>query len=204
MTRLAAAAITRASLAIGLSAVGRLGGTPTPVPPGDKASVTFERGATAVTLGAFGDGGSHVLVYAHGRSVRFSFPFENRGHVPVRVTRVRLGSHPRSMLQVEQAGVGPGRLPSTLRPGHTATIVVSARYDNCRYYHEREIESVPAATVDVESLGAVVTRRLAFDHPLIIHSPMIVDCPNRTLDREDDVRRGRRTAGYRANRLTST
>ena len=71
----------------------------------------------------------------------------------------------------------------------TAIVAVTARYANCRYYHERELQTLAAATVETSALGVHATRTVPFDHPLVVPSPMIVECPDRTLVRDDDVRR---------------
>ena len=152
------------------------------------APLSFVAGSEVVSLPTFGDEGSHVLLYRHGETVTFSLPLENHGAVPLTVTGVRLSDRAQSMLEVERVSVGADELPVRLAAGESAALRVTARYGNCRYYHEREIESFPSAVVDVDVLGLGVTRTVAFDHPLVLHSPMIVDCPDRTLRRDDDVR----------------
>jgi hypothetical protein len=151
-------------------------------------AVDFSGGAEVVTLPQFGEGGSHILNYAHGQVVTLSFPLTNTGRLPVTVTAVRLGGGRISLLQPEQIVVGAHRLPARLAAGESTSVTVTARQGNCRYFHEREIELFPAALVDVDVLGVNLTRRVAFDHQIVVHSPMIVGCPDRTLDRSDDSR----------------
>ncbi|HZN15167.1 MAG TPA: hypothetical protein VFB78_12915 [Acidimicrobiales bacterium] len=152
------------------------------------APVGFGGAAEVVTLPHYGDGGSHILNYAHGDLVTLTFPLTNTGRLPVTVTAVRLGDRPLSLLEPQDVVVGSARLPMRLDPGKSASVVLTAREGNCRYFHEREIELFPAALVDLEVLGVNLTRRVAFDHEIVVHSPMIVGCPDRTLDRSDDIR----------------
>jgi hypothetical protein len=152
------------------------------------AEVRFAPDAEAVTLPDF-EGGTHSLRYRHGGTVSFSFPLHNDGVVPITVTAVRLDDEARSMLLLEEVVVGTDRLPARLGAGATTEVRVTARYGNCRYYHEREAETLAGVHVRASALGIGVTREVAFDHPLVVRSPMIVDCPDRTLVRDDDVRR---------------
>jgi hypothetical protein len=155
---------------------------------GGTAAVQFGGDAQVVTLAAFGDRGSHILDYSHGHVVTLSFPLTNTGRLPLTVRAVRLGDGPVSLLEPEHVVVGTKSLPARLAPGESASVVVTAREDNCRYFHEREIELFRAALVDIDVFGVDLTRRVAFDHDIVVHSPMIVGCPDRTLDRSDDVR----------------
>lgn len=148
----------------------------------------FAPDAEAVTLPAF-EGGTHVLRYRHGDTVSFSFPLRNRGLLPLTITEVRIEEDRWSLVHVDDVRVGSEPLPVRLGAGDTATVEVTARYGNCRYYHERELQSLDAVSVEASTLGVHRTRRVPLDHPLVIPSPMIVDCPDRTLVRDDDVRR---------------
>ncbi len=70
-------------------------------------------------------------------------------------------------------------------------MTVTARYGNCRYYHEREVQLyLRRSTIGGEVLGVGRdTAAVALDQPAWWStSPMIVDCPDRTLNRDDDVR----------------
>jgi hypothetical protein len=152
----------------------------------DGGQLAFGAGTDVVTLDGLGPSGAHVLVYHHGAQVALSLPIENRGPLPLRVTDVRLETGDISMLGADPGTSGPP-LP-TLARGDAATLHVPLRLGNCRYFHEREVEMVHAAFVDVELLGMTLTRRVEFDRPLAVRSPMIVDCPERTLVRGDDTR----------------
>lgn len=145
--------------------------------------VRFTADAEVVTLPAYGPDGSHVLLYAHGATVTFTVPLHNEGAVPITVESVALGDEPRPLLEAEP-------IPTTrVGAGDTVDLTVTARYGNCRYYHEREVQLYPSVTVRGEALGVGVTKTVDLDSPFVVHAPMIVDCPDRTLDRSDDVRR---------------
>ena len=155
---------------------------------GGSGELRFAPDAEAVSLPTF-EGGTHAARYQHGGTLSFSFPLENTGLVPITVTGVRLSDRERSMLAVEAVALGSDQVPARLGAGDAELVHVTARYDSCRYYHERELESFPGATVEASALGVDLTRTVDFDHPLVVRSPMIVDCPDRTLARDDHVRR---------------
>jgi hypothetical protein len=152
------------------------------------APVTFAGDSDVVTLPRFGDRGAHVLAYHHGEQLDFSFPIENAGRLPLTLETIRMSDEARSMLQVERVTVDGRPLPLQLDAGASAAVRVTARYTNCRYYHEREVEVFRSAIVGSTVLGMAMTRQAAFDYDLVLHSPMIVGCPDRTLDRNDDRR----------------
>ncbi len=153
---------------------------------GGPAVLTFAGTGDAVTLPQFGERGAHVLRYAHGEPVTFSFPLHNRSRLPVRVESVHLSERELSMLTIDDVTIGSDPLPATVGGGDTATVTVTATYANCRYYHEREIELIEDVTIDGSALGVGVTRHVPLDHDLVLRSPMIVGCPDRTLVRDDD------------------
>ena len=155
--------------------------------PGD-AAIRFGPDADAVSVPNF-DGGAHAVVYRHGGTVSFSFPLRNGALVGITVRGIRLSEDGRyPLLTIEQVSVNGDELPARVGRGDTARVDVTARYDNCRYYHERELDLLTGATVEASALGMAVTRQVSFDHPLVVRSPMIVDCPDRTIDRGDDIR----------------
>jgi hypothetical protein len=144
----------------------------------------FSPGA-AVTVPAYG---SHILAYSYGAEFTVDVRLVNRGILPLTITRIRLTDEPRPLVETTSVHVDGQRLPMTLWPGESADVALRARFANCRYYHERELQTMPGALVDGHLLGRPVTQIAAFDHDLVVHSPMIVGCPNRTLARDDDIR----------------
>lgn len=144
----------------------------------------FSPGA-AVTVPAYG---THILAYTYGDQFTVDVRLVNRGILPMTITRIRLTDEPRPLAETTSVQVDGQPLPTTLWPGESADVTVRARFANCRYYHEREMQTMPGVLVDGHLLGRPVTQTAAFDHNLVAHSPMIVDCPNRTLSRDDDIR----------------
>lgn len=144
----------------------------------------FSPGA-AVTVPAYG---THILAYTYGEQFTVDVRLVNRGILPMTITRIRLTDEPRPLAQTTSVQVDGQPLPTTLWPGESADVTLRARFTNCRYYHEREMQTMPGVLVDGHLLGRPVTQTAAFDHNLVAHSPMIVDCPNRTLTRDDDIR----------------
>lgn len=148
----------------------------------------FSAGA-AVTVPSYGDRGTHILAYTYGEAFTVAVPIVNRGVVPVTITEIRLAEQARPLVETASVTVDGGRLPLTLWPGETAAVELRARFDNCRFYHEREMQTMRGAVVSGHVLGRPVTTTAEFDHDLVATSPMIVGCPDRTLVRGDDVRR---------------
>lgn len=145
--------------------------------------------AAAVTVPSYGERGTQILAYAYGEQFTITVPIANRGVVPVTVTELRLTEKPRPLVETASVTVDGDRLPATLWPGETAVVELRARFDNCRYYHEREMQTMPGAVVSGHVLGRPVTAIAEFDRDLVVASPMIVGCPDRTLVRGDDIRR---------------
>ena len=134
----------------------RLAATSPPSASTARAPVRFATGAEVVTLPMFGADGSHVLHYHHGETVTF--------YVPARQRRPAAGDD-RACASVTTSGrcsrsSGRRSAATTCRcgsaPGRPASVQVTARYGNCRYYHEREIRSFPRRSVDGAVLGVDV------------------------------------------------
>lgn len=153
--------------------------------------VSFASQTKVATIRELGERGAYVVGYEHAQETWLSFPLSNPGSVPMVVTDVRLDAEPMSLFVVLGAADGHHSLPVTVRPGHSTTIVLRGRFDNCRYYQERELERLSAVFLVVTwpSKGSSIgIRTLRLDREIIIRSPMIVGCPDRTLTREDDLR----------------
>lgn len=153
--------------------------------------VRFERpvtpsisGAENATVPGFDGVGAHVVGYEHHGYVDVVVPLVNEGPLPVLVTGVELTQEPSPLVTTVETD-----LPGMLAPGERGAVVIRGRFDNCRYYHERELQSYEAVTVRSRVAGiAPASTVLPLDLPVLVHSPMVVDCPDRTLDRGDDVR----------------
>jgi hypothetical protein len=140
----------------------------------------FGGSADVVSLEHYGARGTHVIDYRHGADVTITVPLRNDGALPVTVTSVATGAGVFPLLAVRAT---PG-LPLSIGPGEQADVVLEAVLGNCRYYHEREVQNVDALVVTTEVLGRSASIAVALDSPLLIHSPMIVGCPDRQLDRQ--------------------
>ena len=148
---------------------------PREVPPSgpQRGTPTTEPGVTRI-----------VVDYRHGADVELVVPLRNDGPLTVRITAVGTGAGPRPLLDVRAAG----GLPVVLAPGDRHDLVVSGALGNCAYHHERQVQNVDGLQLDVEVLGRPTALQVPLDSPLLVHSPMIVGCPDRTLTRNDDRR----------------
>lgn len=141
-------------------------------------------GAPFVTIPEYGAGGAHVLGYDDGAAVELTVPLRNTGRLPVTVTSVALDAGVAPLLVL-----GPGSaLPVRIGPGDTADVVVVGRLTNCRYFHEREMQTLTGLQVGLRVLGRPGSLAVPFDRPLLVKSPMIVGCPDRKLNRQADNR----------------
>ena len=135
------------------------------------------------TLPSYGVRGMHVLGYVHDATTELTLPVRNTGPLPVTVTSLDLaGVAPLLALQ-EVRG-----LPLTLAPGETVEVSATAVLANCRFTHERELEVHDGLRIGFRVLGADGAREVPFDRPVMVHSPMIVGCPERQLDRQANDR----------------
>jgi hypothetical protein len=145
---------------------------------------TFSDGAAA-TVPQFEGSGAHILGYAHGEKITVTVPLTNRGPVALTVTEVRLTEQPHPLVDVLSAAAGGRPLPVTLSPGETVPVELAARFGNCRHHNERQVQTMPGAIVTGHVLGRPTRDVVDFDHAVVAPSPMIVGCPDRTLDRDE-------------------
>jgi hypothetical protein len=144
----------------------------------------FAPETAAVTVPGYGPRGTHVVDYRHGAPVEVVVPLRNDGPLPLRVTSVTAaGREVLPLLRLDGAD-----LPVTVPAGGTAEVVLRGVLGNCAYYHERQVQNVDGVQVEAQVLGRSTTRQVPLDRPLLVHSPMIVSCPDRTLTRNDDRR----------------
>ena len=68
------------------------------------------------------------------------------------------------------------------------SVDLSFEYTNCRYYHERANNTYDQVLVTGTVLGREVTRTIDLTVPMVVHSQVIMNCPDRTLIRGDDRR----------------
>ena len=153
----------------------------------------------AVTVEEFDETGVHIVKYEHGETVSYSFTVRNTGPVGITVTGVRLPDESeRRLLQPVAAGLpadpsagGSGMMPLepfALGAGEEQRIILEGRFDNCEYYTERAVEVVDAQTVEFRVAGVSRTATVPFKRDLVVRSPVIKSCPERTLDRSEHRR----------------
>lgn len=145
---------------------------------------TFTGTAPQVTLPTYGLQGMHVIGYEHGASAVLTLPIRNRGVLPLTVTSVDLGGGVAPLLEV----VDVRGLPLSVPPGATRSLEVRATLGNCRFFHEREVQNYASFRLGFSVLGQQGLRDVPYDRPLMVHSPMIVGCPDRLLDRQANDR----------------
>lgn len=133
----------------------------------------------------YGDAGTYALHYRYGESVELTVPLSNTSAVPWRVTDVELVEPDFPLLEP----VGGLAEPVTLTPYGDGEAGLVFEYANCRYYHERANNSYDQVRVSGTVLGRETSVLVDLEVPLVVHSQVILDCPERTLVRGDDVRR---------------
>ena len=152
-----------------------------------------------VTVEEFNETGAHILRYVDGAFVSYAVTLRNSGPVPVTVTGVPLApERDRRLLQPVAAGLATGTSaeaddmtplePVTLAPGERQQIVVQARFDNCEYYTERAVEALDKQLITFRVAGFPRISTVNFDRPLLVRSPTIKGCDDRTLDRSENRR----------------
>lgn len=132
----------------------------------------------------YGPGGTYALDYRYGEAVTVSLPLVNDSAVPWRITSVELVEPAFPLLEP----VGVTGVPETLGPFGEVTVNLSFEFTHCRYYHERANNSYDQVRVTGTVLGREVTRTVDLATPLMVHSQVILNCPERTLVRGDDRR----------------
>lgn len=134
-------------------------------------------------VGRFGTTGSVFLHYEHGRTVTLTVPLHNPTALPVSVGRVDAPPHPKPLATLESSSDA-----GTIPPFATGEVELTFRFDNCRYYHERAAQTIDHLTVTGSTLGRDVTTAVSLAEQLVVHGQVILDCPDRTLVRGDDLR----------------
>lgn len=156
-------------------------------------------GMQVVTVEEFDETGAHILRYVDGDYVSYAFTVRNTGPVGVTVTGVGLPEErERRLLQPVAAGVADAPSPEaadmepfapfSLPAGQEQRIVIQARFDNCEYYTERAIEVVDGQAIDFRVAGVPRTATVPFERDLLVRSPVIKGCEERTLDRSEHRR----------------
>ena len=153
-----------------------------------------------VLVEEFEGSGAHIAQYVDGGYVTYAFVVRNAGPVAVTVTDVPLPPQAqRRLLQPVGAGLAGEQdvpdarsmrafAPFRLGAGERQQVVIHARFDNCEYYTERAIEMIDTQHVAFRVAGMARTATVAFERPLLVRSPTIQRCSERTLDRSEHRR----------------
>ena len=152
-----------------------------------------------VTVEEFNETGAHILRYVDGGYVSYAVTLHNTGPLPVTVTGVALpAEQDRRLLQPVAAGLAADGSPEagdmatfepvSLAPGEEQQVVIQARFDNCEYYTERAIEVLDEQAITFRIAGIPRTATVSFDRALLVRSPTINRCEDRTLDRSENRR----------------
>lgn len=173
---LAAALGTAATLAVGWALAPHLVTLDSPEVALDPTAGLFVDG--------YGDTGTYALHYRYGQEVELTVPLSNASAVPWRVTDVELVEPTYPLLEP----VGGTVEPVTLAPYGDGEVSLVFEYANCRYYHERANNSYEQVRVSGTVLGRETSVLVDLAVPLVVHSQVILNCPERTLVRGDDVR----------------
>lgn len=150
------------------------------------AAVSFDDGATHLTVEGFDERGLYSLRYVHGEDAEVRVPVRNDGWLPTTVTAIALDGRPAPMIEP----VGTAGTPVELAPGEEATLVVRVRFDNCEYYTERAMDVYDEVAVSSRTAGVATSTQVALDHALVVRSPMMTTCPDRVSDRGAFLRGG--------------
>ena len=145
---------------------------------------SFSGAVPTATLPSYGARGMHVVAYEHGATTQVTLSLRNTGPLPVTLTALSVDGGVAPLLSFADVQ----GLPLELAPGESGSVRVDARLGNCRFTHERQVETHEAVRVAFRVLGVPAQRQVAFDRPLLVHSPMIVGCPDRKLNRQADNR----------------
>lgn len=178
------------ALAAGLAGAGAVRAAPAAVGFAPVAP-TFSDSVASATLPSYGLRGMHVLDYQHRETPQLTLSVRNTGLLPMTVTSVTLGDRVAPLLSVQEVE----GLPLSLAPGERGEVLVDGLLDNCRFTHERQVDTYDGVRIGFRVLGRSGVREVPFDRPILVHSPMIVGCPDRKLDRQADNRRDLVRAG---------
>ncbi|MGH3442820.1 MAG: hypothetical protein ACRDUY_12405 [Nitriliruptorales bacterium] len=157
--------------------------------------------AGGTELETFGASGSVVFRYEHGAETFYAVTLRNEGRLAVTVTGlgqdielplldpVELRYFPQAHVATTDPVAASSPFTAfAIPPSEERTVLVRARFDNCEYYTERALEVVETLRVAFRVLGIPSDARVALPRQLIVRSPTILRCPDRTADRGENRR----------------
>ncbi|HSK22547.1 MAG TPA: hypothetical protein VK906_05195 [Egicoccus sp.] len=169
-------------IAAGLGALALAGGGLAMTPTADlevTAPLVLRGHERVAELPAYGANGTTAVGYSDERDARVELSVRNRGRLPVTVH----GFDPfPELLGMVEAVRGDG-LPVSIAPGGTATLKAQVRFTNCEYYTERAVNRFLGATLQVERLGVTRPVEVSYPREVVLRSPTILGCPDRSTDR---------------------
>lgn len=140
--------------------------------------------AGGLLVDGYGPAGTVALHYRYGQRLALRLSLENASALPFRVTGAALVQPSYPLL----APVDEAVAPVALAPFGEGEVVLELEFANCRYYHERANNSYEQVRLTGTVLGRPVTRTVDLAVPLVVHSQVILNCPERTFVRGDDRR----------------
>ena len=165
--RLLAAAGVAAIVAGGVLMASGLAGEPERVAM-DFGGDPFGVQSTWGDVDLFGVPGSWVVPYGHGSAITMHVPWDGD-----QITSAWFDLDEPSLFVVDAVVQTDDQ------------VLLELTMDNCRYFHERELDMFTGVhLVDADGDATEVL----FDRPVLVHSPMLWGCPDRTVDRGDDFR----------------
>lgn len=132
----------------------------------------------------YGADGATFLHYRHGETVTVTVPIQNRSPLPLTVSTIAPRTESRPLLTLTAAT----DLPLRLGPFEQQDVELTYEFGNCRYWHERGAQTVDTVSLSGATVGRAWSQQLRLEEPLIVHSQVINNCPDRTLVRGDDTR----------------
>lgn len=142
------------------------------------SGVVFTDETEDLVLGFYGPQGTHFVRYEDGAYAHATVTVVNRGRVGVTLDNFRFEGD-----QLALATVVPENGGVSIAPDSSADVELLIRFDNCEYYHEREVQVHDGVMADVRVLGRTTSQLVEFQHPVLVRSPTINRCPERYLDR---------------------
>jgi hypothetical protein len=143
------------------------------------APLTIEGHDRVVDLPGYGAQGTTAVGYRDRGGATVVLPVRNTGRVPLTVHGVE--PFPGLLGMVETVD-GDG-LPVTIPAGETRTLSARVRFTNCEYYTERAVNRFLGADLEVERLGATWAVDVDYPQEVVLRSPTILGCPDRSTDR---------------------
>jgi hypothetical protein len=130
-------------------------------------------------LPAYGAAGTTAVGYTDGRGATVELVVRNAGALPLTVHDLEPFPELLGMVETEQ---GDG-LPLTIAGGEVASLEAHVRFTNCEYYTERAVNRFDTVQLEVERLGARWVVEVAHPREVVLRSPTILGCPERSTDR---------------------